>query len=193
MYDSEIDIIKGCLRNDLTAQKKLYETFSGKMMGVCMRYAKTREEAEDILQDGFFKVFCSLNQYDGRGAFGGWIRKIMVNTALQHIRKEKGKVIMVGGVENYDRPSDLSTNIESQFEVNELMKMIQKLPTGYQTVFNMHVIDGYSHKEIAEQLGITVGSSKSQLSKAKSALKEMLGKKKEIEQSLADKKNYGRI
>lgn len=144
------------------------------MKGVCLRYAINHEEAEDLLQDSFIKVFNNLNKYEGKGAFGGWIRRITVNTALGHIRKKKLITIDndLNEIEHIHQNNDDSA-IE-QLEVEALFKKIQQLATGYRTVFNLYVIEGYTHKEIGELLNINEGTSKSQLSKARFYLKKMI-------------------
>ncbi len=176
MFNSESSLIKACLNNDIRAQKQLYSAYAVKMMGVCLRYAKSREEAEDMLQEGFFKVFCDLYQFSGKGALGGWIRMVMVNTALQHIRKHRKKIFETVAINQIPDIHAASDDFMAQMNANDLIKKIQKLPTGCQLVFNLYVIEGFSHKEIAQKLNITVGTSKSQLFKAKAALKMQIKK-----------------
>lgn len=172
-------IIKGCINGDRKSQKELYKLYYSKMMNVCYRYSKNSDDAQDLLQDGFVKVFSYLKSYDFKGSFEGWIRKIMVNTAIDFYRKNKniyfvddenGFILETSRVESAD-------TIYSNFGVEEIMNAIQQLSPVYKTVFNMYVIDGYQHKEIAEQLNISEGTSKSNLSKAKNNLKEILLKK----------------
>ena len=179
--DPLFEIISGCVKGDSKCQQIVYEKFYGKMLGVCMRYSKDREDARDILQDGFLKVFTNIKSYSGSGSFEGWIRKIMINTALDSIRKSK-KLIQYA-----EDPSTLPTGQAGSLRVTteeeneninvsteEIMKAVQQLPIAYRTVFNLYVVDGFSHQEIAEQLGINIGTSKSNLSKAKMNLKKAL-------------------
>ena len=142
---------------------------------VCLRYARDKSEAEDILQDGFLKIFKDLKQYSGKGALGGWMRKVMVNTALQYLRKWKDSFSAVDidtMTEDFSTPEDAYAKLG----LKELTMMIQQLPVGYRTVFNLYVIEGFAHKEIATMLEIKENTSKSQLSKAKAMLRSMLEK-----------------
>lgn len=151
-------------------QEALYRQTASKMLVVCMRYAKDRMEAEDVLQMGYIKVFQKVNEYRGDGAFEGWIRKVMVNTAIESYRKNLRSLNVVPIEDAYDQPS---TGFDfSRLGMQDLLKLIQKLADGYRVVFNMYIIEGYSHKEIAETLGISEGASKSQLSRARAILKE---------------------
>ncbi len=169
-------LIEACIRGDRSAQNQLYNEHKYKMMGVCLRYAKNRAEAEDILQDGFFKVFCDLKQFSGTGPLGAWIRRVIVNTALMHVRKHKNKLFPSIELEKVEYTQASDEDLFSRFRMQALVKMIQQLPDGYRMVFNMYVIEGYSHKEIAEQLNISESTSKSQLSRAKMTLRGMLEK-----------------
>lgn len=169
-------LIQACIDGDRAAQNQLYQQHKYKMMGVCLRYAKDRAEAEDILQEGFFKVFCDLKQFSGKGAIGAWIRRVMVNTALMHIRKQKNKLFPVIELDQIAYSHASKEDLFSSFRAKALVQMIQQLPDGYRVVFNMYVIEGYSHKEIAQQLGISESTSKSQLSRAKMTLRQMLEK-----------------
>lgn len=177
---TEQDIIKGCMAGKREFQKKLYETFSGKMFYVCLRYCKNREEAEDVLQDAFIKVFKHIGTFKFEGSFEGWVRRIMVNTAIEHIRKNKNTHAF-DDVENMVESPESELDITGKLNERELLKMVHMLPDGYRAVFNMYAIEGYSHKEIAETLGIAEGTSKSQLSKAKEFLKTLLHKYLDIE------------
>ncbi len=151
-------------------QEALYRQTAPKMLVVCMRYAKDTMEAEDVLQMGYVKVFQKINEYRGDGAFEGWIRKVMVNTAIESYRKNLRSMNVVPIEDAYDQPS---TGFDfSRLGMQDLLKVIQKLADGYRVVFNMYIIEGYSHKEIAETLGISEGASKSQLSRARAILKE---------------------
>lgn len=170
---SEEEMIKGCLKNNPLAQRTLYNKLGPKMMGVCLRYMMNMEEAQDVLQDGFVKVFEKLGAYSGTGSFEGWVRRIFVNTALDAIRKNKN-------LKYQTQIDDVAFALKSNeyiFEslvAEDLMKVLQQLPLGYKTVFNLYAIEGYSHKEIAEKMNVTVSTSKSQFSRAKAMLRELI-------------------
>lgn len=169
-------IVKKCVSGDRKAQKELYKMYYSKMMNVCYRYSKKQEDAEDLLQDGFVKVFMNLKHYDFKGSLEGWIRRIIVNTAIDAFRKNKN-IFFVDDEGDYVLETsrvESSDHIYSQFGVDEIMKAIQQLSPVYKTVFNMYVIDGFQHKEIAEKLNISEGTSKSNLAKAKSNLRSIL-------------------
>jgi RNA polymerase sigma factor (sigma-70 family) len=159
-----------CVEGDQLAQRKLFEKYAPKMMGVCLRYTRDAEQAEDVMQDGFVKVFTKLDKYSGEGSLEGWVRRIMVNTALDHIRRNTkfNANVSMDDVE-YKVESD-SDALGSLME-EDLLKLIQEMPDGYRTVFNMFAIEGYSHKEIGEQLGVSENTSKSQYSRAKAYLR----------------------
>lgn len=173
---TEKDLLEGCLKGDNSFQKALYEKYKVQLFRVCLRYAKDKMEAEDMLQDGFIKIFSDLHQYSGQGALGGWLRRVVVNIALQHIRKNKRfqDTVDLEYISNEFQTSEIA---HSNLNAQALTKIIQQLPLGYKTVFNLYVIEGYSHKEIAEMLQINVNTSKSQLSKAKAMLRSILEKK----------------
>ena len=173
MTDEEI--VQGCLRSDPSAQKALYGRFARKMMSICMRYANDREQAQDMLQDGFVKVFQKIGMYRNEGPLGGWIARTMVNTALDHLRRNKP----------YDHSVDLTdaehlhqedATVLSTMTTDEIMALIQALPPGYRTVFNLFAIEGFPHKEIADMLGISENTSKSQFMKARAYLRRLLPK-----------------
>ncbi len=151
-------------------QEQLYRLTAAKMMAVCMRYAKDRMEAEDVLQTGYIRVFQKIQEFRGEGSFEGWMRRIMVNAAIESYRKNLKDMQLVSMEEAYEQPSQGFDF--SRLGMQDLLKVIQKLSDGYRMVFNMYVIEGYSHKEIAETLGITEGASKSQLSRARTILRE---------------------
>lgn len=179
MTDEEL--IKKCTCGDLLAQKAFYEKFAGKMFGVCLRYMNGNDEAQDVLQDGFVKVFDNLIKYQKKGSLEGWVRRIIVNTALDQIRRNKKftdnvDVDSVGYLLN-----DTSFIIE-ELEARDLLKIINNLPVGYRVVFNLFAIEGYSHKEIADKLGITESTSKSQYSRARKILRAVLLKNEYIEE-----------
>lgn len=171
MSDHE-ELIRGCKNGNRSAQEKLFKLYAGKMLGVCVRYFQDRVEAEDVLQDGFIKVFQKIDSFRNDGSFEGWIRKIMVNTALEQYRKNKNLYAVVDAEEVQE---DLTENflIESM-DAKYLLKLIHELPSGYKAVFNLYAIEGYGHKEIAELLGISEGTSKSQLARARALLKKKL-------------------
>ncbi len=175
-------LAKKCQKGNPTAQRALYEKYKVPMFRLCLRYARDRPGAEDILQEGFIKVFKDIKGYKGTGALGGWIRKVMVNTALAQIRKDAKLFV----VENLDSATDVPglEDIYSMLEAKALTKLIQKLPDGYRIVFNMYVVEGYAHKEIADQLQITTSTSKSQLSKAKAHLRKMVLAQMEIKRTV---------
>lgn len=172
MTDEEI--IKGCIANDMNAQKHLYERFARKMMGICLRYAENTEEAQDLVQDGFIKVFQKINSFKGDGSLEGWTRKVMVNTALDSLRKKKKEKQRIEIDNEDDSWTGIEDGIIDAISAKDLLKIIQNLPRGYRTVFNLFAIEGYSHKEIGEMLHITESTSKSQYSRAKVQLQKML-------------------
>ncbi len=182
----ETELIEGCKRKDRAAQKALYEQMAGRMLSLCCRYVKDRMEAEDILVTSFAKVFDRIGQFKKKGSFEGWIRKIVVNESLSYLRKNKNMYLETE-LEAANREPDLSS-ADTKLEADDLLKLVSELPTGYRIVFNMYAIDGYSHKEIANQLGISENTSKSQLSRARGQLQnkllelEIFIQPKEIEQ-----------
>ena len=169
---AEDELIKGCLKRDRNAQKYLYDTYSSKMFTLCRRYIKDSMEAEDVLVTAFTKILDRIGQFKGEGSFEGWIRRIVVNEALTYLRRHRSMYLETD-LEMADREPDYNS-ISDHLEEEDLMKMIQELPGGYKIVFNLYAIDGYSHKEIAEQLGISENTSKSQLSRARTYLQKML-------------------
>jgi RNA polymerase sigma-70 factor (ECF subfamily) len=169
----EATMIEGCISGNPRAQKQLYDKFSGKMMGVCLRYCSNTDEAEDALQEGFVKVFTKISEFKRDGSFEGWIRRIMVNTALDLLRKNKKHTFNASIDDVNVHLSDGETAL-NQLAAEDLLMLLSKLPTGYRVVFNMFAIEGFSHKEIAEHLGVTESTSKSQYSRARAFLKESL-------------------
>jgi RNA polymerase sigma-70 factor (ECF subfamily) len=174
---SESDLIAGCINGDRKMQKELYDRFSAKMFGVCLRYAGNTEEAEDILQEGFIKVFKKIGSYRGEGSFEGWIRRIFVNTAIEQFRRKTYMQPITEREENSVEATYLS--VLDNLAEKDIVKLVQQLSPGYRTVFNMYVVEGYTHRQIAESLGISEGTSKSQLSRAKIILQDLV--KKHIE------------
>ncbi|RZK49178.1 MAG: sigma-70 family RNA polymerase sigma factor [Pedobacter sp.] len=164
------DLLPGCKAGKREAQEMLYRATASKMMAVCMRYAKDQMEAEDVLQVAYIKIFQKVSEYRGEGSFEGWIRRIVVNTAIESYRKN---LRMLNVVNIEDAPEVAATSADySSLGMKDLLRIIQKLADGYRMVFNMYVIEGYSHKEIAATLGITEGASKSQLSRARAILQQ---------------------
>ncbi len=163
-------LIKECKKNKPDAQRKLYEQFSGKMFGVCLRYSKDYTEAEDILQDGFIKVFTKISQFDFKGSFEGWVRRIMVNCALERYRKHN-LLYSVSEIREYDTKLAYD-DVMSEISCKELLSLIKDLSPQYKMVFNLYAIEGFSHQEIGEKLGISEGTSKSNLSRARAILQE---------------------
>ena len=177
MPEFQPDILDACRSGDRFAQRRLYEHFKGKMFVVCLRYANNRQDAEDILQEGFVKVFRDLHQYKGAGSLEGWIRKVMLNTALQYIRQQKSLLNTVDfdqqafQIREDDSPED--DNLEM---ARLLLRLMHEMPPGFRTVLNLYILEGFSHQEIADELQISVGTSKSQLNRAKAFLKGLLEK-----------------
>jgi len=169
---SESDLLEGCRRGDRKMQQELYNRFAPKMYGVCLRYASNSEEAEDILQEGFIKIFNKIGSYRGEGSFEGWVRRIFVNTAIEHFRRKKYLQPVTEKEENTMEGNYLS--VLDDLAERDIMGLVQQLSPGYRTVFNMYVVEGYTHKEIGDMLGISEGTSKSQLSRAKVILQDLV-------------------
>jgi len=177
---TDLELANKCREQDREAQQLLFDRHSRLMMTVCLRYADDRQEAEDMLQEGFIKVFKHIDQYTGKGALGGWIRKVMVNTALNYIRQHKhhrrlADVELAEGIESED------TDAIENMSADDLVKLISQMPTGYKTVFNLFAIEGYSHGEIATSLGISESTSKTQFLKARNWLTKKLVLSEKIE------------
>ena len=166
----ETKLIKKCIKGDAKAQQFLFNRFAPKMLGVCLRYAKNKNQAEDVLQEGFIKVFFNLKNFKG-GSLEGWVRKIMVNTSLDEIRKNTKfkKNISIENINEREK-----NNILEGLMAQDLLNVIKELPSGYRVVFNLFAIEGYSHKEIAKKLGISEGTSKSQYSRARVSLRKKI-------------------
>lgn len=169
---SETDLINGCIRGDRQMQRELYDRFASKMYGVCLRYAGNTNDADDILQEGFIKVYNNLHKFRGEGSFEGWIRRIFINTCIEHFRK-KVKSYNISEVHE-NTVEDVNIDALDVLAAKDMVKLINELSPGYKTVFNLYVVEGYSHKEIGEMLGISEGTSKSQLARAKGTLKKLL-------------------
>ena len=162
-------LIAGCKEKKRESQKHLYEKFSRSMYGVCLRYARNNETAEDLLHDGFIKIFSVIDSYSEKGSFEGWMKRIFINMALEKLRKEKSTIV----IEEMGEVPDLIDNDNeevSNIPEEELMKMIQCLPKGYRTVFNLYAIENLSHREIAQMLDIAEGTSRSQYIRARQIL-----------------------
>jgi RNA polymerase sigma factor (sigma-70 family) len=171
---NDSDLIAGCIRGERKMQQELYQRYASKMFGVCLRYAGNTEEAEDILQEGFIKVFKKIGSFRSEGSFEGWVRRIFVNTAIEHFRR-KSYLQPVTEREEETIEGQYISVLDSLAE-KDIIRLVQLLSPGYRTVFNMYVVEGYTHKQIAEALGISEGTSKSQLSRAKIILQDMVRK-----------------
>ena len=171
---TESELIRGCIKEEAACQKEVFNRYAGRMLGVCNRYARNSADAEDILQDAFIKIFEKIHQFKFEGSFEGWVRRIMVNTALKKYslsRYEKE----VSGYEVKDRDeSGMEPSAYSHLTQKELMELINNLPDGYRMIFNLYVIEGYQHEEISEMLGIQAGTSRSQLVKARVMLQKQI-------------------
>lgn len=172
---SDEEMLKGCKANKNAAQKYLFDCYARKMTGVCMRYADSYAEAQDIVQDGFIKVFKKIGSFSGTGSLEGWIRRIMVNTALDYLRSIKNERFHVS-VDDVHYMLKEKQEIVASMQADDLLAIVRTLPTGYRTVFNMYAIEGYSHKEIGELLEISENTSKSQYSRARTLLQKKLEK-----------------
>lgn len=166
------NLIRGCLRQERDAQQRMYNQLSGKMFAVCMRYSQSREAAEDLLQEGFLKVFTNMDKFRHDGSFEGWVRRIMVNTAVEHFRREN-RMYPVLSLDASEANRAIALP-ETGLEVQDLVRLIQELSPGYRTIFNLYAVEGYSHKEIADMLQISEGTSKSQLARARYNLMERM-------------------
>ncbi len=171
-FSAEEELIAGCLSGNRQAQRQLYDAYSRRFMAICMRYLKDQEQAEDVMIQSFMKIFEKLSQYQGKGSFEGWMKRIVVTQALMALRSNRHLALSVSLEEATDNLE--STTEITQLEAAELMDLVQSLPLGYRTVFNLFAIEGYSHQEIGELLGITESTSKSQLNRARSVLKEKI-------------------
>jgi RNA polymerase sigma factor (sigma-70 family) len=166
----EADLIKGSLSGDRRMQERLYERYAPKMYSVCLRYASNSDDAQDLLQEGFIKVFKNLDKFWHEGSFEGWVRRVFVNTCIEHFRR---KVYVNSITENEEKTiEDASVSVLDTLAERDIIQLIRELSPGYRTVFNLYVIEGYSHKEIGELLGISEGTSKSQLARAKVLLQK---------------------
>lgn len=169
-----LELLDGCLKRDRRSQELLYKQFYGYAMQVCMRYTKSREEAKEILNDGFFKIFSKLESFDSSRSFKTWLGRVMLNTALDHYRHE----VVRGKHEPIETVDQVFVDevVISKLAHDELIGLVQQLTPSYRIVFSMYVLDGFTHEEIADQLNISLGASKSNLSRAREKLREMLSK-----------------
>lgn len=162
-------LIQKCKNNDTKAQSELYKLYSSKLFAICLKYSRNRAEAEDNLQDSFLTIFKKISQYNNKGSLEGWLKRVAVNTTLQRYRKSKG----VFDIVNEEHIEDVTIEVDNdEVDIDFLLRCIQELPDRYRLVFNLYALDGYSHKEIAEMLDISAGTSKSNLARARMILKD---------------------
>jgi RNA polymerase sigma-70 factor (ECF subfamily) len=183
---NDLEIIKGCAEHERKAQQMLYDKYSRFLLGICMRYATDRSEAEDILQDSFLKIFFSIGDFSGTGSFAGWMRKVAVNTAITHYHKNLKHRYHIEIEEYVSVETGTSSFEEDLFTSDELFKVMNDLPAGYRMVFNLYAVEGYKHKEIADMLGIDTNTSKSQYSRAKAVLRDKLDKLRKLKKRYTD-------
>lgn len=167
---TEAELIQNCKKQHPASQKLLYDKYAGKMLSVCMRYINDKDEAEDVLQEGFIKIFANIAHFRSEGSFEGWMRRIFVNTALTVLRSRQLK--FTDSIENHLNYSRVEPSVFEKMGSQEIFDLVRTLPNGYRVVFNLFAIEGYSHKEIAEILNITESTSRTQFLKARNALKE---------------------
>lgn len=172
------EIIEGCKRNKRAAREKLYKLFAPKMYGICLRYTKDQTAAEDVLQDGFIKIFKNIGQFRNTGSFEGWMRRIMVNTAIERYRKRHHlhNATEISEAYNLADEKDFMDDISAE----ELMTLVRELTPQYKMVFNLYVVEGYSHKDIAEKMAISEGTSKSNLARARKILQDKINRMKKV-------------
>ena len=179
MSDAEQNLIRGCIAGERAWQTRLYDFFAPGMMGVCLRYCRNRQEAEEILLEGFLRVFRYIGKFRGEGSLEGWIRRIMIHCALQRY-KTQSHLHLVSPLDSHEQESATDPEVYLSLDEKELLNLVQGLPAGYRLVFNLFVFEGYKHREIAELLGISEGTSKSNLSDARAILKKALISKKNL-------------
>ncbi len=184
-YKDDKELAKACASGNRDAQEELYNKYASKMFALCLRYAREHTEAEDFLHEGFIKVFSTIHQWKGKGSLESWMRRVFINVILEKLRANKHNVYSFSSYQTASAFDDEEESTElnvpapdpdiiSQLSEKEIIQLIQRLPDGYRTVFNLYVIEGFSHKEIAEMLGISEGTAKSQLSRAKSLLRKWI-------------------
>lgn len=175
---------RACVQGERAAQRIFYEKFSGQMNGICLRYAKDQDEAEDLLQESFIRAFRNIEQFDGKGALGAWLRRITINVCLEMYRKNKS---LSEHIKNYGMELENDHSLDNALNnlaMESLIEKIQMLPTGFRTVFNLYAIEGFNHNEISELLQISVGTSKSQYSRARQLLREKIENEALVEQKI---------
>ena len=185
MAKTDIDeILKGCVSGNRKAQGQLFQLFGDEMFGVCLYYSKDYAEAEDTLHEGFMKVFQKVGQYSGKGSFAGWIKRVIINTALEKHRKQNKMFAVGDDILNEEdiEPEKIVSNLSKQ----DLLKLVQELSPMYRLVFNLYAIEGYSHKEVSEMLGISEGTSKSNLARARRILQDKVKKYYYVDDSIKD-------
>ncbi len=170
LFKTEHDLARAIIRGEGNAQRAFYEKYSGKFLAICCRYIKDRMAAEDVMVESMMRIFEKSSQFDFQGSFEGWSKRLVVNQALGYLRSHK--MMETGTEEVHEAAGTMETHLEAE----DLLRLVQQLPAGYRTVFNLYAIEGYSHAEIAELLGISEGTSKSQLSRARATLQEQLNK-----------------
>jgi len=168
---TEKQLITACQRRDRKAQKLLFDRYSPKMFGICRRYVRDVQEAEDVLVEGMFRVLTKIDAFRGEGSFEGWIRRIIVNQSLMFLRK-RNELKFAQEIDNIEVTAQ--TNIEDDLAAQDILDLLSQLPTGYRTIFNLYVVEGFKHREIAEQLGISINTSKSQLILAKKRMRTLV-------------------
>jgi RNA polymerase sigma factor (sigma-70 family) len=169
---TEEDLIKGCIQKNVNCQRMLFEQYAGILMTVCIRYSSTQAEAEDVMQEAFIRVFAYIHQYRFEGSFEGWLKRVVANTALRILQKKGIRFSELN--EDVHDQHIANTEAWSQASEAEILKLISNLPTGYRTVFNMYVLEGYTHEEISAMLRINIGTSRSQLAKARKTLRQQI-------------------
>jgi len=171
---SDEELIRACKSQDRVAQKLLYNRYASTLLGICRRYVRQAEDAEDVLLESFYKIFSNINQYEGKGSFEGWMKRITVNESLMFLRRRHNFNISLDS--SHLEVSEEDYSIEERLFEEDILSLLDSLPTGYRTVFNLHVVEGLKHREIADTLGISINTSKSQLIQAKRKLVELLKK-----------------
>ncbi|MCF2490573.1 RNA polymerase sigma factor [Dyadobacter sp. CY347] len=177
MTFNEQELVQGCKQRNRIAQKKLYEVFGGKLFAICLRYTKNRADAEDVLQDAFIKIYENIDSFRNDSPLEYWLRSVVVNTALNHLRQQKHLKDLDDIDLHHNGIADKEVTL-GDFQLKQLLEVIKELPTGCQTIFNLYAIEGYQHNEIAQKLGISEGTSKSQYARARGLLQQKLNKEK---------------
>jgi RNA polymerase sigma-70 factor (ECF subfamily) len=183
-YHSDIDLWRALVKGERAAQRFFYEKFSGQMNGICLRYSKDKDEAEDLLQESFIRAFRNIKQFDGKGSLGAWLRRITINVCLEMYRKNKTRSEHIANYAIEIENDDSLDNALHNLAWENLIEKIQTLPLGFRTVFNLYAIEGFTHNEIADLLQISVGTSKSQYSRARQLLREKIENEALVEQKI---------